>query len=89
VGLAGHDASFNALVGSSFRIAIDVGEWDRSQVINCPGQSGDPRSPHYADLLGLWSSGESFPLLYSRNAVEASAPAHIMLHAPVADVVKS
>ncbi|TDF92495.1 penicillin acylase family protein [Arthrobacter terricola] len=42
--------------------------------ISClaPGQSGDPRSPHYADLLSTWANGESFPLLYSRSAIEAA-----------------
>lgn len=79
VGLTGYDGSFNAVMGSSFRIAVDVGEWDESRVVNSPGQSGDPRSPHYADLLPLWAAGESFPLLYSRASVEAAAAQRIIL----------
>jgi penicillin amidase len=81
VGLTGYDASFNAVMGSSFRIALDVGEWDSSRVVNSPGQSGDPRSPHYADLLNLWAQNESFPLLYSRNAVEDAMEQRIVLKA--------
>ncbi|MFK0005061.1 penicillin acylase family protein [Paenarthrobacter sp. NPDC090522] len=79
VGLTGYDANFNAIMGSSFRVAIDVGEWDHSQVINSPGQSGDPRSEHYADLLPAWANGESFPLLYSRSAVEAATNRRLVL----------
>lgn len=70
VGNAAYDAAFHQTLGSTFRVVIDVGNWDESRAMNSPGQSGDPRSPHYADLFGPWSSGESFPLLYSREAVE-------------------
>ena len=82
VGLTGYDASFNAVMGSSVRIALDVGEWDSSRVVNSPGQSGDPRSPHYSDLLNLWAQNESFPLLYSRDAVEDALDQRIVLKAP-------
>jgi penicillin G amidase len=81
VGLTGYDADFNAVMGSSFRIAVDVGEWDSTRVMNSPGQSGDPRSPHYADLLGLWARGDSFPLAYTRAAVEAVTVRRILLRA--------
>ena len=59
--------------GPSFRVVIDVGNWDNSRAMNMPGQSGDPDSPHYRDLAPKWASGEYFPLLYSRKAVEAAA----------------
>ncbi len=58
--------------GASFRMVLDVGNWDASRAINTPGQSGDPSSPHYRDLLPLWNSGQYVPLLYSRPAVEAA-----------------
>ncbi|WP_353713609.1 penicillin acylase family protein [Arthrobacter sp. K5] len=57
--------------GASFRVIVDVGEWDRSVAINTPGQDGDPRSPHYSDLYDLWLKDGYFPLLYSHDAVEA------------------
>lgn len=79
VGLAGYDANFNAIMGSSFRLAMDVGEWDESRVINSPGQSGDPRSAHYSDLFGMWANDESFPLLYSREAIEQAVSQRIIL----------
>lgn len=82
VGLSGHDDSFNAVMGSSFRIVVDVGDWDATRTLNSPGQSsGDPRSPHYADQLGLWADGESFPLASTRSAVEAVAEVRMTLRA--------
>ena len=46
---------FRVVLGASFRIVVDVGGWDNSVCINAPGQSGDPRSPHYGDLALPWS----------------------------------
>ncbi|MBB5958559.1 penicillin amidase [Saccharothrix tamanrassetensis] len=70
---------FTHLGGASFRMALDVGNWDASQVVNTPGQSGDPNSPHYRDLAELWRTGKYFPLLYSRAAVMANAKQIILL----------
>lgn len=74
--------TFQVWFGASVRIIIDVGEWDNSVWINAPGQSGDPRSPHYADLTPLWAKGEYVPMLYSRDAVERVTEKRIRLEAP-------
>jgi penicillin amidase len=58
---------------------LDVGNWDASQAINTPGQSGDPWSPHYRDLAPLWAHGRYFPLLYSRPAVAAATAKRLVL----------
>jgi len=71
--------SFQVTNGASVRIVMDVGDWDRSTCINTPGQSGDPRSPHYRDLAPLWARGEQVPLLYGRAAVEGAAETRIAL----------
>ncbi|MEU6152179.1 penicillin acylase family protein [Actinosynnema sp. NPDC047251] len=65
-------SEFAHLGGASFRMALDVGNWDASQVINTPGQSGDPNSPHYRDLADRWRTGKYVPMLYSRAAVLAN-----------------
>ena len=65
--------------GATFRIVVDVGNWDGSLVMNSPGQSGDPDSPHYSDLFDAWSRGEAFPLRYSRERVEAVVEQRIRL----------
>jgi penicillin amidase len=36
---------------------------------NAPGQSGDPRSKYYDNLLQGWANDASFPLYFSREAI--------------------
>ena len=61
--------------GASFREILDLADWDNSVATSTPGQSGQPGSPHYGDLLPLWRDGRYFPLVFSRPAVER-ATAH-------------
>ena len=63
-------ADDNRSTGASFRIVADTGDWDRSVGTNTPGQSGDPDSPHYRDLLEPWATGQYFPVSFSRARVE-------------------
>jgi penicillin amidase len=72
-------ADFRCTHGASVRLVMDVGAWDNSLCINAPGQSGDPSSPHYADLAPHWARGEYVPLLYSRPAVDAMEMQRIQL----------
>jgi penicillin amidase len=65
--------------GPSFRMVVDVGSWDDSVAMNSPGQSGDPSSPHYRDLFDAWARDETFPLLFSRDRIEAAAEQRIVL----------
>jgi penicillin amidase len=57
--------------GASYREIFDLSDWDNSVAVNVPGQSGQPGSPHYDDLLPLWRMGKYFQLAYSRKAVDA------------------
>ncbi len=70
---------FRLTVGASFRMVVDVGDWDQSRVINTPGQSGDPASPHYNDMAPLWASGAYVPMVFTRPAIEAAAALRITL----------
>ncbi len=65
--------------GASFREILDLADWDRSVATNVPGQSGQPGSPHYADLLPLWAEGRYFPLLFSREKIEEVAKERLVL----------
>ena len=65
--------------GPSFRVVVDVGNWDNSRAVNTPGQSGNPDDPHYRDLAEKWLKGEYFPLLYSRKLIEAATVQRIEL----------
>jgi penicillin G amidase len=62
--------TFEQVAGASYREIFDLGDWDRSLAVNVPGQSGQPGSPHYDDLLPLWREGRYFQLAYSRKAVD-------------------
>jgi len=70
---------FRVVSGVSWRMVVDVGDWDASFTINSPGQSGDPDSPHYRDLFPLWARDEYVPLLFTPAAVEAAAERRIRL----------
>lgn len=65
--------------GASYLQVIDVGDWDRSVMLNLPGQSGDPRSPHSRDQVGAWAAGAMQPMPFSRAAVEAAAVSRVTL----------
>ena len=65
--------------GASFMFVFDVGHWDASQGLSVPGNSAQPVSPHYADLVPYWGEGKYFPLSFSREAVEANAKDRLIL----------
>jgi penicillin G amidase len=71
--------NFRQTHGASFREILDVSDWDRSVATNVPGQSGQPGSKHYGDLLPLWAEGKYFPLLYSQQKIEAMAKQRLTL----------
>ena len=66
-------------VSATYRQVLDVGDWDRSTGLVCPGQSGQPTSIHYADMIDLWREGDQHPLLWTRAAVEAEAEGTLRL----------
>jgi len=72
-------ANYQLTAGASFRMVVDVGNWDASRAVNTPGQSGNPASAHYRDLAPLWAAGQYFPLSYSRAAVDAVATERLRL----------
>jgi penicillin amidase len=59
--------------GASYLQVLDVGGWDNSRFLLLPGQSIDPRSPHYQDFYDRWIAGDMQPLWFSRQAVDAHA----------------
>lgn len=79
VGNTAYLPTFVQSSGATFRIVIDIGQWDESVAMNAPGQSGDPRSPHYDDLFASWAANEAFPLCYTRAAVLGAAEDRIVL----------
>jgi penicillin amidase len=65
--------------GASYREILNVADWDRSIVTNTPGQSAQPGSPFYHNLLPLWANDEYFPLAFSKQAVDRHAAKRLTL----------
>jgi len=68
-----------AATGATYRHIVDFSDLDGSVFTNAPGQSARPGSPYYADLVQPWGAGEYFPMLFSREAVEAAAENRLVL----------
>jgi len=67
---ATHNPKFEHTIGATYRHVFDLADWDKGLATSAPGQSGQPGSPHYSDMLSLWQKGEYFPLAFSRDKVE-------------------
>ncbi|WP_315099171.1 penicillin acylase family protein [uncultured Cellulomonas sp.] len=65
--------SFTVTAAPSMRMVVDLGDLDASTWVTFTGTSGHPASVHYADQLGPWSRGETFPWPFTQTATEADA----------------
>ncbi|HEY5825016.1 MAG TPA: penicillin acylase family protein [Cyclobacteriaceae bacterium] len=63
----------NQTHGATFRIAVDLKDWDQCMFTNAPGQSGNPDSPFYKNLFEFWANDQHFPVYFSKEKVEKSA----------------
>ncbi len=57
----------NSTHGPSWRMIADLGNLNRSVAIYPGGQSENPLSPHYADMLPYWLSYQYWPLVFERT----------------------
>lgn len=55
--------------GATFRIISDVSNWDRTLMINSPGQSADPENPYYDNLFKLWQQDIYFPAYFTKDKI--------------------
>ncbi len=65
----------------NLRVVIDVGQWESSRWVLAGGQSGNPMSPHYTDMLPAWQRGEGVSIAWSPERVRASARSTLRLAA--------
>ncbi len=65
--------------GANFRRIIDLSNPDNNVASNAPGQSAQPGSPFYDNLVDNLGNGDYFPLLSSREAVEERAAYRLTL----------
>lgn len=50
--------SYPVIIAASYRMIIDLDDFENSRAILNTGQSGHPASAHYDDMIPLWRSGE-------------------------------
>ena len=65
--------------GASFRMIMDLSNWDATLCINTPGQSGNPDSPNYRNLFDLWTKDRYFPLFFTKEKVESVMKERLVL----------
>lgn len=53
----GAEMPFENVHGPAYRAVYDLSDLDASRFILAPGQSGNPLSPHYANLVERWRDG--------------------------------
>ncbi|HSK23097.1 MAG TPA: penicillin acylase family protein [Egicoccus sp.] len=63
----------------SMRYLVDASDLDAGRWIHLTGQSGRPFHGHYTDQSELWRDGETIPLPFSADAVEAAAENTLIL----------
>ncbi|HEX9058260.1 MAG TPA: penicillin acylase family protein [Ktedonobacterales bacterium] len=63
----------------SMRQIIDLSNFDKSLWVIPAGQSGQPFSPHYTDLLPLWDQGRYESMSYSPEAIGAATQTVLIL----------
>jgi penicillin G amidase len=57
----------------SMRYLVDLGDLDAGRWIHISGQSGRPFHRHYADQADPWAAGQTLPIAFTADAVEAAA----------------
>jgi len=55
--------------GASFRLITDLSDWDKTLMINSPGQSADVNSKYYKNLFELWANNQYFPAFFSKGKI--------------------
>jgi penicillin amidase len=70
--------------GASFRLIVDFATPAQSLGVYPGGQSEDPASPHYADLIPLWAKGEyiSLGMVGDRDKLPESARKNMLVLVP-------
>jgi penicillin amidase len=60
----------NVIGLANLRAVHDIGNWDDNRFVICGGQSGNPFSPHYDDLLQIWLRGETITMAWSEASIQ-------------------
>ena len=50
--------------GQSWKMIVELGDTPKAWAVYPGGQSGNPGSPYFDNMVSTWASGEYYPLLY-------------------------
>ena len=64
---------------SSYRQIVDLSDLDASRFVTTTGQSGQPASAHYHDMLDRWARVEYLPMRFTREAVDGATRSRLVL----------
>lgn len=73
------DPLSNAIGIPNLRMVLDVGQWENNRFVLAGGQSGNPMSPHYDDMIDLWLRGEAVTMAWTDEAIREGATAKLVL----------
>ncbi|MBA2382523.1 MAG: penicillin acylase family protein, partial [Chloroflexi bacterium] len=68
----GIDDVFSITNLPSYRLSIDMKDFDGARIVQTTGQSGNPFDRHYGDLIDEWLTGNTVALPFSVSAVSAA-----------------
>ncbi len=72
-------AGFAVTWAPSMRMVVDLSDFDASTWVNQTGQSGHPYHAHFADQLGAWADGTTFPWPFSDAARSSTGREELLL----------
>ena len=78
-GSGGTAASPNVGQSVSMRFLADLQDWDLTRHVIPTGESGDPKSKHWADQLDNWYNGNAPVFPFSKPAIEKAAKENLLL----------
>lgn len=78
-GSGGTAASPNVNSGVSMRFLAQPPDWDLTRQVITTGESGDPKSPYWADQLENWYQGNTPVFPFSASAVKNAAKEIVVL----------
>ncbi|MBK6712826.1 MAG: penicillin acylase family protein [Chloroflexi bacterium] len=72
----------NNAIGVSSRLVVAFGAAAAAWAMLAPGQSGQPGSPHYGDLITPWLSGDYLEIAWTVEEITAVSPHTLTLTPP-------
>lgn len=69
----------NNTTGASFKIIVDTGDWEKTMGINNPGQSGDPESKFYKNLMDIWAEDDYFQVAFDPEKIRKEGVEKVVL----------